>query len=299
MVEKVMLETISFAQRQRLAYIDFCLLFKGAIYRQDLINRFEVGLSAGSRDFSLYKELAPHNLIYDAREKRYFQTEKFEPLFEHDAKRTLVKLANDISDGFDAIGDIEFPVESASSLNVPDIYIVAKIVQAIVNNKSVSVIYTSLSSGSNARELVPHSIVDNGQRWHVRAYDRKSKSFRDFVLSRMSKVTVKTSPHPHEEVSHDTAWQHKISLEIIPHPKNIKHPTAIELDYGMQNGVLSIDVRRAMAGYLLRRWNVDCTKHASLRTGEYQLWLKNHEVLANIDNLAIAPGYIAEQTTYG
>ena len=67
----------------------------------------------------------------------------------------------------------------------------------------------------------------------------------------------------------------------------------------MQNGVLSIDVRRAMAGYLLRRWNVDCTKHASLRTGEYQLWLKNHEVLANIDNLAIAPGYIAEQTTYG
>ena len=43
-----MLETISFAQRQRLAYIDFCLLFKGAIYRQDLINRFEVGLSAGS-----------------------------------------------------------------------------------------------------------------------------------------------------------------------------------------------------------------------------------------------------------
>ncbi|HAI72649.1 MAG TPA: WYL domain-containing protein, partial [Alteromonas australica] len=105
----------------------------------------------------------PHNLIYDAREKRYFQTEKFEPLFEHDAKRTLVKLANDISDGFDAIGDIEFPVESASSLNVPDIYIVAKIVQAIVNNKSVSVIYTSLSSWSNARELVPHSIVDNGQ----------------------------------------------------------------------------------------------------------------------------------------
>ena len=63
-----MLETISFSQRQRLAYIDFCLLFKGAIHRQDLINRFEVGLSAGSRDFTLYKELAPDNLIYDPRE---------------------------------------------------------------------------------------------------------------------------------------------------------------------------------------------------------------------------------------
>lgn len=184
-----MLESISFSQRQRLAYIDFCLLFKGAIHRQDLITRFEVGLSAGSRDFTLYKELAPKNLVYSTQEKRYFQTENFNPLFEHDAKRTLVKLANDISDGFDAIGDIHFPVESASSLNVPDIFVVAKVVQAIVNNKAISVIYTSLSSGSGARELVPHSIVDNGQRWHVRAFDRKSQSFRDFVLTRISKVT--------------------------------------------------------------------------------------------------------------
>jgi hypothetical protein len=295
----IMLETISFAQRQRLAYIDFCLLFKGAIYRQDLISKFEVGLSAGSRDFSLYKELAPSNLHYDATEKRYFQTEDFVPLFEHDAKKTLVKLANDISDGFDAIGDIEFPVESASSLNVPDIFVVAKLVQAIVNNKAVSVIYTSLSSGSNARELVPHSIVDNGQRWHVRAYDRKTSSFRDFVLTRISKVTLKTAPNNAETINNDTEWQRKISLELVPHPKNIKHPTAIELDYGMQNGVLIVPVRAAMAGYLLRRWNVDCTKHASLRTGEYQLWLRNQGLLTHVDNLAIAPGYIAEQTQYG
>ncbi len=293
-----MLETISFSQRQRLAYIDFCLLFKGAIHRQDLINRFEVGLSAGSRDFTLYKELAPENLIYDPREKRYFQTESFSPVFEHDAKRTLVKLANDISDGFDAIGDVHFPVESASSLNVPDIFVVAKVVQAIVNKKAMSVIYTSLSSGSGARELVPHSIVDNGQRWHVRAFDRKSQSFRDFVLTRISKVTVKTEPEIHECIEHDEEWGRLISLEIVPHPKNIKYSTAIELDYAMEEGVLKLEVRAAMAGYLLRRWNVDCTKHASLRTGEYQLWLRNQQSLADTDNLAIAPGYIGEQEAY-
>ena len=293
-----MLNTISYSQRQRLAYIDFCLLFNGAIHRQDLISRFEVGLSAGSRDFTLYKELAPDNLVYDPREKRYFQTESFSPVFEHDAKRTLVKLANDISDGFDAIGDIHFPVESASSLNVPDIFVVAKVVQAIVNKNVISVIYTSLSSGSGARELVPHSIVDNGQRWHVRAFDRKSQSFRDFVLTRISKVTIKEVPTPEECIEQDEAWQRLIPLEIVPHPKNIKHPTAIELDYAMEEGVLELNVRAAMAGYLLRRWNVDCTKHASLRTGEYQLWLRNQSSLANTDNLAIAPGYIGEQSTY-
>ena len=106
-----MLENLGFAQKQRLAYIEFCLLFRGSIYRKDLIYRFEIGLSAGSKDFSIYKELAPNNLRYDAREKRYFQTADFIPLFEHDAKRTLMKLANDISDGFDAVGDIHFPID--------------------------------------------------------------------------------------------------------------------------------------------------------------------------------------------
>ncbi|MFS1704383.1 WYL domain-containing protein [Aestuariibacter sp. GS-14] len=286
-----MLDSISFAQRQRLAYIDFCLLFKGAIYRQDLINRFEVGLSAGSRDFNLYKDLAPDNLSYDSSGKRYYQTAQFKPLFEHDAQRTLTKLANDISDGFDAIGDMHFPVEAPSSLNIPDIFIVAKLVQAILNNKAVSVIYTSLTSGSNARELVPHSIVDNGLRWHVRAFDRKSNSFRDFVLTRISKVTIKATPDSQERGDQDTEWHRMLPLQLVPHPKNVSFPTAIEMDYGMENSQLLINVRAAMAGYLLRRWNVDCTERATLKGAEYQLWLQNRFTLNNVENLAIAPGY--------
>lgn len=286
-----MFEELGFAQKQRLAYIDFCLLFKGSIYRQDLIKRFEVGLSAASRDFNIYKEFAPNNLSYDSREKRYFQTEQFLPLFEHDAKRTLVKLANDISDGFDAIGDVHFPVEAPSSLNVPDIFIVARLVQAILNNKAVSVIYTSLSSGSGSREVVPHSIVDNGLRWHVRAFDRKSQSFRDFVLTRISKVSIKNTPEAHELVEVDKEWLRLIPLQLVPHPKNVDYPTAIEMDYGMENSQLLIEVRAAMTGYLLRRWNVDCTERGTLIGAEYQLWLQNRFTLRDIENLAIAPGY--------
>ena len=286
-----MLDSISFAQKQRLTYIDFCLLFKGSIYRQDLINRFQVGLSAGSRDFSIYKELAPSNLSYDSRERRYFQTPEFKPVFENDARRTLTKLAKDISDGYDAIGDIHFPVEAPSSLNIPDIFIVAGLVQAILNNKVVSVIYTSLSSGSGAREIVPHSIVDNGLRWHVRAYDQKSHSFRDLVLTRISKVTIKEIPIEEESAEADTEWQRLIPLQLVPHPMNVEHPTAIEMDYGMDNKQLLIEVRAAMAGYLLRRWNVDCTERGTLKGVEYQLWLQNRFTLNNVQKLAIAPGY--------
>ncbi|RTE87066.1 MULTISPECIES: WYL domain-containing protein [Gammaproteobacteria] len=290
-----MLDTISYPRKQRLAYIDFCLLFKGSIYRNDLIERFGVGLSAGSRDFSLYKSLAPQNLEYDTAEKRYFQTEHFEPLFEHDAKRTLVKLAHDISDGFDAIGDVHFPVASPSNLNVPNIFIIAKLVQAILARKAVSVHYTSLSSGKGERELVPHSIVDNGLRWHLRAYDRKSESFRDFVLTRIHSVHIHENMNAesadYEEQDSDHEWQRMIPLQLVPHPYNVKHSKAIEMDYGMQKGVLNIEVRAAMAGYLLRRWNVDCTEEGSLVGAEYQLWLRNRVSLMNTSNLAIAPGY--------
>lgn len=286
-----MLNQLSYAQRQRLAYIDFCLLFKGAIYRQDLIQRFEVGLSAGSRDFTIYKQLAPQNLVYDQQQKRYFQTDTFKPLFNHDAKRTLIKLANDISDGFDAIGDEPFPVEAPSNLNVPDIFIVARLVQATLRQQAVAINYISLSSGESQRDIVPHAIVDNGLRWHVRAYDRKSESFRDFVLTRISQAKFADDADLQEQGEADQEWQRMISLQLVSHPHNVAYHKAIEMDYGMTNGVLTIEVRAAMAGYLLRRWNVDCTEDGTLLGPEHQLWLRNRASLMNTSNLAIAPGY--------
>lgn len=286
------LDDISYAQRQRLAYIDFCLLFRGWFQRNELVQRFQTGLSAGTRDINLYKELAPNNVDYDNADKRFLQAKKFKPLFRHDPRTTLTKLANDISDGFDAIGDIHFPVNSPAQLNVPNIFVVARLVQAVLNKKAVKIIYTSLSSGSAAREIVPHNIVDNGLRWHVRAFDRKSESFRDFVLTRIANVSlIDGELQEYEEVDSDHNWQRKMVLRIEPHPNNVKHPTAIAMDFGMIDNSLEVEVNAATAGYLLRRWNVDCTEGASLKGAEYQLYLQNRQTIFGAENLSIAPGY--------
>ena len=290
------MDEFSFAQKQRLAYIDFKLYFTGMVTRSEIVSHFELGLAAATRDLKFYKDNAPDNMAYDNVEKKYFITTQFKPIFKHDARRTLIKLANNISDGFDSIGDTSFPIESPSPLNVPDIDIIAKLSQAIINHKPISVVYTSLSSGSGARELVPHSIVDNGLRWHLRAYDRKSKSFRDFVLTRITKVTIQAqTPSPEEDKLEDHQWMRMVPLQIIPHPNNVKHPTAIKLDFGMEKGILEVNVRAAMAGYLLRRWNVDCSNKASLSGPEYQLYLQNIQTLYGAENLAIAPGYQLEK----
>jgi len=286
------MDEFSFAQKQRLAYIDFKLYFTGMVTRSEIVSHFELGLAAATRDLKFYKDNAPENMAYDNVEKKYFITTQFKPIFKHDARRTLIKLANNISDGFDSIGDTSFPIESPSPLNVPDIDIIAKLSQAIINQKPISVIYTSLSSGSGARELMPHSIVDNGLRWHLRAYDRKSKSFRDFVLTRITKVTILAqTPSSEEDKLEDHQWMRMVPLQIIPHPNNVKHPTAIKLDFGMEKGMLEVNVRAAMAGYLLRRWNVDCSESGSLSGPEYQLYLQNNQTLYGAENLAIAPGY--------
>ena len=188
--------------------------------------------------------------------------------------------------------EVAFPVDAPMQLNVPDINIVAKLVQAVLNKKVISIIYTSLSSGSKAREIIPHTIVDNGLRWHVRAFDRNTNSFRDFVITRISKVTSReTVADEFEKELEDNQWMRKMDLHIVPHPVNVQYPQAIALDYGMDNGVLKLNVRAALVGYLLRRWNVDCTEASSLKGGEYQLWLSNRQTLYGAENLAIAPGY--------
>jgi len=286
------IEKLTYAQKQRLSFIDFCLLFKGSINRKELTEKFEMGLANATRDLALYKELAPQNIDFNAKDRAYLQAKIFKPLFSYNSKQTLAKLANKISDGFDGVLEVAFPVDAPHQLNVPDIFIVAKIVQAILKGKAISIIYTSLSSGSKAREIVPHTIVDNGLRWHVRGYDRKSNSFRDFVITRISKVTIKDNEvETFEEEINDHQWVRMMSLAIVPHPNNVQFPQAIMMDYGMENGVLELKVRAALAGYLLRRWNIDCSKEAILQGGEYQLWLRNRITLYGAENLILAPGF--------
>lgn len=294
-LSKMKLESLNFSQRQRLAYIDFKLLFVGYVSRAEIVSYFEKGLTSASSDINLYKQLCAENMEYNSKEKKYFQTPAFRPLFEHAPCKTLVKLSNQITDGFDAIGDTTFPIEAPSQLNVPDIFTVAKLIQAVINGKALKITYTSLTSGLSEREIVPHSIVDNGLRWHIRAFDRKSKSFRDFVLTRITKATIENSlVHSEEDKLNDHQWMRIMPLQLVPHPYNVKHPSAIELDYGMENGSLTLNIRAAMAGYLLRRWNVDCTADAELIGAEYQLWLRNRQTLFGAENLAIAPGYVPE-----
>ena len=286
------LRNISEAQRERLSHIDFRLRFLGCVGRIDLVSRFGIKQAAASRDIALYRELAPRNLAFDRRSRRYRLTKTFHPLFEYPARQVLTALAHGFGDDFVAPKPPHLPFESPAQLNTPHLDILAVLSRAIHQKKVVEMDYRSLSSGLTTRQIVPFVLVDNGLRGHVRGFDRMRSRFGDFVINRISnpRIIEDSQIEEHEGKDNDIQWNRIVGLEIVPHPR-LEHPETIEQEYDMVDGRLRLNVRAAVAGYVLRHWNVDCTKDHSLEGPEYHLWLKNRQALYDVENLVIAPGY--------
>jgi len=285
------LVNISQAHKERLSHIDFRVCFLGTIGRNDLVTRFGIKAAAATRDITLYKELAPQNLEYDTKAKVYTRSNRFEPLFDYSSNQALAALAHGFGDDFVGTHKGFIACEMPTQLNKPSLSILSVLTRAIHQKKVTRITYRSLSSGRTTREIVPFVLVDNGLRWHVRAYDRRQSRFADFVITRISDPAIIDSEvEEHETKDFDIQWNRIVELEIVPHP-SLKHRKTIEIDYAMTNGMLNVNVRAAVAGYVLRRWNVDCSEEHSLEGPEYHLWLKNQQALYGVENLVIAPGY--------
>ncbi|MDP5030428.1 WYL domain-containing protein [Paraglaciecola sp.] len=281
---------LSHAQQDRLAFIDFSLQYFGHVARTELIQRFQTGLAASTRDFTTYKELAPDNLHLIHQTKRYHRGEHFNPLFKHNPEVILTSLSRGFGNGISSGVQPSEQCFDAVRLIHPDANIIASIMRAIHNRLAIKCRYVSVSSGESERAIVPHSIVNNGHRWHVRAYDRKSNTFRDFVCTRFTQVDVMPSAiRVHEASAYDEQWQGMVTLRLIPHP-SLSSSLAIELDYAMEEGQLTLHLRAAIAAYVLRQWQVDCSAEHNLVGQGCQLALANHDVLEKIENVGLTLG---------
>ena len=290
---------ISQGQKERLSHIDFKVCFLGAIGRNDLVRRFGIKEAAATRDIALYKDLAPRNLAYDTKVKIYARSEVFEPLFDHSPDQVLAALAYGFGDDFVGVHKGFVACETPAQLNKPSLSTLSVLTRAIRQGKAVRIGYRSLESGRTMREIVPYVLVDNGLRWHVRGYDRRRSKFSDFVITRIFNPAIIDSPiQEHETRESDIQWNRVVEMEIVPHP-SLRHPKTIETDYAMENGVLQVNVRAAVAGYVLRRWNVDCSEDHSLEGSEYHLWLRNRQALYGVENIVLAPGYEKDEDKGG
>ena len=282
------------AQRDRLAYLELRLRFVGEIGRHDLIERFGIQTAAATRDLATYRELAGNNLAYDRSSKIYTPTKEFRPIFTFSADRVLAWLAEGFGDGEPANSAPGISCVTSGRLIQPDMDTLGMVTRAIYHRCPLRVEYYSLSSGKTQREIVPFALIDTGLRWHVRGYDRKRGAFRDFVITRIKrpKLLTESSVAEHEQPEQDVQWSRILEVELVPHPDQ-PHPDITAMDYGMSDGAVRLRLRGATAGYVLRKWSVDCSPDHRLRDPEYRLWLKDPLLLYGVETALLAPGYRA------
>ncbi|MBE0508447.1 MAG: WYL domain-containing protein, partial [Marinospirillum sp.] len=102
------------------------------------------------------------------------------------------------------------------------------------------------------RIIVPHHFVNNGQRWHLRAWCEKSHDYRDFVLSRF-RGEPDLMERSDKGVAQDIAWNTQVTLLLQADPRlTPAQREVIEQDYLMQNGQLQITTRACHINYLLK-----------------------------------------------
>lgn len=257
--------SIRWSVEQRLAFIDRRLFWDAKINRSDLKGYFSISTPQASADLAHYDAAQPGNMVYDQHAKAYIATSDFRPRSEPSAREYLAQLQ--------LIAD-EVLQERESWLGCVPPYGVAPkvrrrlkaeilktILDAIRAGLALNIRYQSMSAPNpSERWVVPHALSYDGYRWHLRAWCHRRERFLDFVLARM--LSISGSRKEAIDPTKDRAWQEMTSLRLGPNPKlPAAQRKAIELDYGMTNGAVSVEVRRSLVYYLARQLLLDIAKH--------------------------------------
>jgi len=261
--------------RQRLEFIDFSSYWEGGINRSNIMNQFRVSGQQASTDLTDYQKLAPMNLRYDLRSKRYEATESFEcRLTKPDADRYLGQLnaltarlvdPEDTWLGNAPVTDL-IPVPTRRV----DPEILRSILKAIRSENSIEIQYQSLSSATVDavwRRITPHAFASDGFRWHTRAFCHRDNRFKDFLLSRCRDTRGEDAPG--SDRSNDEQWATYFGVELVPNPKLTEwEQKAIELDYGMFNGRVVLQIRKALLYYFDKRFQTELASHRFQKSNE-------------------------------
>lgn len=268
---------------QRLAFLEERLFWLGEVNRTDLVRRFGVSMGQASVDIARYLARAPKGVVYDKRAKRYVAEAGFRPVLRApDAARFLGELRLVEAGLLAAEETVAGAVPPFDAAPVPerriDPHVLRAVLVAIRRRRALHVTYQSISRPEPiARTIEPHALAYDGFRWHVRAFDRETGEFRDFVLGRMSRSRLGEAAR--SQPSQDGHWLTFVELEIAPHPGLTRaQAKAIALDYNMEDGRARLRVRRALLFYALRRLGLDLPAGARAAQDQHIVLLNRTEI---------------------
>ncbi|MHB8760492.1 MAG: helix-turn-helix transcriptional regulator [Thiobacillus sp.] len=273
---------LKWATRQRLQYIEIMAWYAGVVTRSDVARAFGLSDPAATKDLKLYNDLVPGNLVYNHSVFGFVPADGFAAAFaDLSPARVLPAIAANLAVANGPYGNaLIYGLPTASlplPARLPGAHTLAAITRAIHGRRKLGVTYRSLSGRDSVgpRVLEPHTLVNTGLRWHVRAYSEDSCDFRDFVLSRIVDAECLDAPAESGE-QYDDDWVEQVTLRLVPHAGlDAARRENLLLDYGASGDVIEVTVRRALLGYVLQRLAVDTTADHSMNPQANQLMLLN------------------------
>lgn len=247
--------------QQRFQLIELLAYWEGRVNAKNLENYFNQSRQQSSFDINSYKQLIPINLYYDSSLKAYLPTSTFIPQYIstspdeylhwfHSGQLTVHKNKTQFSRSL-LSESLHLPARKIS----PEI--MRTLVAAMRQQKRIEVDYVSLNNPNReGRIIAPHSFVNTGLRWHLRAWCEKSEQYRDFVLSRFRGVPELLDKTDHT-VKQDVGWNTPVTITLQPDSRlSLAKQEVLENDYQMQNGQLHIITKGCLVQYLLREMQV-------------------------------------------
>lgn len=257
-MKKQIINKLPWSTRKRLHYLEFKIFWEGRANRGDLTEAFEISIPQASADIARYQEIAPQNIIYDAKGKYYISSEEFVP---HFIQPTADSYFSEISlflndchtpsvDGY--FGYLPKPTR------IIDSSILKEVVQAVRNKQKINIDYRSFKNPQpgGSRWITPHAFGFDGFRWHVRAYCHTDNKFKDYVIGRI--VSIFDEADTDVDINTDEKWFNFVDVIIGPNPKlSEEQKNIVAMDYGMTDQILSIKCRISFLYYLMKRLGIN------------------------------------------
>ncbi|NDU92474.1 MAG: WYL domain-containing protein [Ferrovum sp.] len=269
------IDRISFAQKQRLTFIESVAYWEGTVDRARVSETFQVSENHVTKDFRLYKEAFPGNLQYDESYRTYRPSKRFKPYIgKGSAEEYLSILRMHAEQNNAATLPLPTGVIPADAVPQPKgllkSEILNSITRAISSRSGLAIAYQSMSSDKpRARKIWPHALVFGGTRWHARAYDEERGDYLDLVLQRVlsaKALTQKNLPADQQ----DKEWENMVSIEVVP-KKSLTATQAevVAQEFGMtqrnDQWIWEVSMRECLAGYFIYLYRLDVREDTKRR----------------------------------
>lgn len=268
---------------KRLEFIDFRLRWDGRLNRSDISDFFGISTPQASLDIARYLEMAPLNAVYDRSERSYVATRDFQPVFPSSQPQKylndlLMQAYGILDQGVSFSGWLPSVAVAPTPARTLQAETLIALLGAIRRCQALEMTYQSMTSPIPKKRLVsPRALGFDGHRWHVRVYCHQEDGFRDFVIARILSLG---NEHQSPKVPPiDQEWETLVTLVLAPNPGlPDAHQRVIELDYGMVNGELRFECKRALLLYVVRNLGLDSAEGKAPRV--QQIVLRNLSEIA-------------------